>query len=481
LFNDRLNLIMREIQSDKKNFQKNAKHSNTVSYDKSSLGNFIYSYKLLFQVAKHNRTETALQYIQGLLSLEKGKANMERMEEEIPESEYQAYQHFITHSKWDYKGILSKVFRDTSDLMETIKTKSKKPTGLIIDESAHLKKGEKSVAVGRQYAGVVGKVDNCQVGVYTSMVNDTRAGLVNERLFIPENWVKDKARCKLAGISQEHIKFKTKPQLALEMVDEMVNEGVKFDWVGGDGLYGHNRELRAGLDARGLLFILDVHKDETVFIERPQFCIPPKSGKRGRPSKKTKPDKTPLRVDKYVKQLDAGDWKIERKIRKTHKGWKRSKVHLKKVWVFEAESDQVKERTLIITQTMDGKKEIKYSLSNGKLEDYSHHEFAYLQSQRYWVERTFDDAKNEIGMSDYQIRKWLGWHHHHALVFMAGLYLLKQKIEHETEAPLMSIRDARILIIVSLFGTKKDLEIRLEQMKTRHEIRQKDIDRHYKT
>jgi SRSO17 transposase len=121
------------------------------------------------------------------------------------------------------------------------------------------------------------------------MVNDTRAGLVNERLFIPENWVKDKARCKLAGISQEHIKFKTKPQLALEMVDEMVNEGVKFDWVGGDGLYGHNRELRAGLDARGLLFILDVHKDETVFIERPQFCIPPKSGKRGRPSKKTKP------------------------------------------------------------------------------------------------------------------------------------------------------------------------------------------------
>jgi SRSO17 transposase len=176
LFNDRLNLIMREIQSDKKIFQKNAKHSNTVSYDKSSLGNFIYSYKLLFQVAKHNRTETALQYIQGLLSLEKGKANMERMEEEIPESEYQAYQHFITHSKWDYKGILSKVFRDTSDLMETIKTKSKKPTGLIIDESAHLKKGEKSVAVGRQYAGVVGKVDNCQVGVYTSMVNDTPGG-----------------------------------------------------------------------------------------------------------------------------------------------------------------------------------------------------------------------------------------------------------------------------------------------------------------
>jgi len=138
---------------------------------------------------------------------------MERMEEEI------------------------KVFKDTSQVMEAIKMKSKKPTGLIIDESAHLKKGIKSVAVGRQYAGVVGKVDNCQVGVYASLVNDHRAGLVNERLFIPKNWVNGKASCKLAGIPEEYIKFKTKPQLAMEMIDEMVNEGVEFDWVGGDEGY----------------------------------------------------------------------------------------------------------------------------------------------------------------------------------------------------------------------------------------------------
>jgi len=138
-------------------------------------------------------------------------------------------------------------------------------------------------------------------------------------------------------------------------------------------------------------------------------------------------------------------------------------------------------QTLIITQTIDGKKETKYSLSNAKTDEYTEHEFAYFQSQRYWVERTFDDAKNELGMSDYQIRKWLGWHHHHSLVLMAGLYLLMQKIEHETDAPLMSIRDARILIIIGLFGSKKDMEMRLEQMKLRHKVRQKDIDRRYKT
>ncbi|MCH8319278.1 MAG: transposase [Bacteroidetes bacterium] len=109
-------------------------------------------------------------------------------EEEIPDSEYRAYQHFLTYSKWDHNEVLSKVCRDTSQILKLNKAKSKKPTGLIVDESAHLKKGTKSVAVGKQYAGVVGKVENCQVGVYASMVNDNRAGLVNERLFIPETW-----------------------------------------------------------------------------------------------------------------------------------------------------------------------------------------------------------------------------------------------------------------------------------------------------
>jgi len=464
-------------QTDKKTFQNFSNHCKSASY----LSNFIFSFNLFFQVARHNRTQTALQYIQGLLTLEKGKANMERMEEEIPASDYREYQHFLTNSNWDYKGILSKVRKDTSDALRLNKEKSNKPTGFIIDESGHLKKGIKSVGVGKQYAGVVGKVENCQVGVYASMVNDHRSGLVNERLFIPEKWIKDKPRCKEAGIPAEEVTFRTKPQLALEMIDEMVNEGIKFDWVGGDGLYGHNKELREGLDKRGLLFVLDVHKDEKVFLEKPEFSIPQKSGKRGRPSKTPKPNIDSIRLDKYIKQLNNNDWSIEKKLRKTHKGWKKLKVHCKKIWVYQENGNEIKELTLIITQTMDGNKDTKYSFSNGGINQYTPREFAYFQIQRYWVERNFDDAKNEVGMSDYQVRKWNGWHHHHALVFMASLFLLKQKIDYQKEAPLMSIRDARILVIVSLFGNQKDMETRLEQMKIRHKNRQNDIDRRCKT
>ncbi|MGL1889670.1 MAG: transposase [Reichenbachiella sp.] len=246
----------------------------------------------------------------------------ERMVEEIPDSEYRMYQHFFTNSKWSHRDVLCKVGTELSHLLKSNKTKSNKPTGLIVDESSHLKKGNKSVAVGRQYAGVIGKVDNCQVGDYASMVNDNRAGVVNERLFIAQSWTDDKKRCEKAGIPEDQHSFKTKPQLALDMIDEMINNNVEFDWVGGDGLYGHNTELRMGLDQRELLFILDVHKDEKVFLSYPEYSIVSNSGKRGRPSKKLKPNIDSIRLDKYVGGLENEDWSEPTKIRKTQKGWK---------------------------------------------------------------------------------------------------------------------------------------------------------------
>ncbi len=462
-------------QSDKKTFENYVNGCNTVPY----LREYVYDFYSCFQVAQHNQTIIALQYTQGLLALEKGKANMERMEEEIPDSEYRAYQHFLTGSKWDHQSVLSKVARQTSDLLKTNKVESGKLTGFIVDESAHLKKGEKSVGVSKQYAGVVGKVENCQVGVYASMVNDHRATIVNERLFLPQKWVNDQLRSQTAGIPKADIKFKTKPQLALEMIDQALDEGIDFDWIGGDGLYGHNRELRDGLEQRKLLYVLDVHKDEKIFTELPTFVLPKKTNKRGRPSKKLKPSIDPIRLDKYLKQLNHQDWHIEKKIRKTHKGWKKLKVHTCNVWILN--DGEFKELTLLITQTMDGKKETKYSLSNGGIDQYTPREYAYFQCQRYWVERTFDDAKNELGMSDYQVRKWSGWHHHQSLVIMAGLFLLKQRMDAQHDIPLMSVRDARILMIVSLFGNQQELDKRLEQMQVRHQKIQADINRHYKT
>ena len=215
---------------------------------------FVGRYKTWFWSYRFDNTPVAINYLKGLLSCPKGEANMERMEEQVENSEYRAYQHFISNSKWDYEGLQKQVAQDTSKLMGKQKEANHLPVGYIVDESAHLKKGTKSAGVGRQYAGVIGKVDNCRVGVYASLVNGGSASIINERLFLPESWTNDSARCEGAKIPEASRTFKTKPELALEMIKQDIARGINFDWIGGDGLYGHNTKLCDGLDGLCLFF-----------------------------------------------------------------------------------------------------------------------------------------------------------------------------------------------------------------------------------
>jgi SRSO17 transposase len=398
---------MTQTQS-KKNFLQNS------SLPDSYYEEYFLSYNDIFTVYRRDNSQTAKDYLSGLLKCEKGHANMERIEEEIDSSTYSAYQHFISNSKWDYQELIRRIGCDAWELLKKNKEKNGKPIGLVIDESAHLKKGKESVGVSKQYAGVAGKIDNCQVAVYGSLVNDTMATIINEKLFLPENWTSSKQRCDKAKIPEECREYKTKPELALEIFDEAIEQGIEFDWFGGDGLYGHSNELTKSLDERGKLYVLDVHKDEYVFLEEPRIFIPEKKNGKGRQPEKPQADGEPCRLDHYVSGLNHIDW-LKAKVRKTAKGWLKVKVHVVDVWVWDGEEERARKRTLIITKTKEKKPRIKYSFSNGGADAFHPKEYAYFQAQRYWVERTFDDSKNELGMSDYQIRKWIGWHHHQSM------------------------------------------------------------------
>lgn len=399
---------------------------------------------------------------------------MERIDELNDKENYHAYHHFISESKWSARDVLDNLAGQVSSYMLSKKKASGTPTGYIIDESSHLKKGNSSVGVCRQYAGVIGKVDNCQIGVYASLCNGTEATLINEKLFLPKAWTEDPKRCEKAGIPEDEAIHRTKPQLALEMIDHDISKGVKFDWVGGDGLYGHNTEFTKGLDERGLMYLLDVHKDERVFLSETAIQKPTRTGNRGRPSTKLQADAETIRLDEYVKGLTKQDWS-KVKVRKMAKGWLVLNVHVCKVWHWDGEEEQARPRTLVITRSRDKQKRTKYSFSNAAIEDYTLKDFAYFQSQRYWVERCFDDTKNEIGLSDYQVRKWVGWHHHHALVMLAAFFLLQERANHKNNYPLMSTRDARILIIAQMFGTDDLYQKIWRQMVNRHKARYKDI------
>jgi SRSO17 transposase len=447
--------------------------------NKVSLRLFIEKYGKLFVVYRRDNVKTAYSYLLGLMKCEKNHTNIERMVEQVPEQAYHQYHNFLSESKWDYQEVNDRTAIEASVLLASCKAKSGKPTGLIIDESSHLKKGNESVAVARQYAGVCGKVDNCQVAVYTSLCNEENTTLIGTSLFLPQKWIEDKVRCDKAGIPVTRQVFQTKPQMALSLIKSNIKLGVKFDWIGGDGLYGHNTELTIELDKERLFYVLDVHKDELIYLEEPSFSIPQKKGTRGATPIKVKADKTAFRIDKYFQNIEPDQWDRVQ-VRKTAKGWKYVLAHTVAVWHWDGNEDTARARILVITKTEEPNPKVKYSFSNGTAADYTTQEYVYFQCSRYWVERSFDDTKNELGLSGYQVRKWVAWQHHQALVIMASLYMLNVKIEQKPEYELMSIRDARIMIIAHLFSDEATIKVLHDQMIIRHKNRKRDIDRFYK-
>jgi SRSO17 transposase len=147
-------------------------------------------------------THVAQEYLSGLLQCEKGHANMERMVEKMNDSDYKRYIHFLSVSKWSAADLNLVTMKTVDRLLREQKIKSGLPTEFVIDETSHLKKGLKSVGVAPQYAGVVGKVDNCQVAVPASFGNEKFCSLVGSELFLPEASTNDKERCDIAGVPE---------------------------------------------------------------------------------------------------------------------------------------------------------------------------------------------------------------------------------------------------------------------------------------
>ncbi|MCP4400014.1 MAG: transposase [bacterium] len=169
---------------------------------------------------------------------------------------------------------------------------------------------------------------------------------------------------------------------------------MQWDWIGGDGLYGHNYELTVGLDERDLLYVLDVHKDELIYEEEPQIAVPPRTHAQGRTPTKAYADRESIRLDRSCAALSDDDWELVT-IRKGEKGWLKRQVHVATVWVWNEKEDRARRRTLVISRTLGRTPKTTYSFSNGTREDDTVQEYAYVHAQRYWVERCFDDAKNE--------------------------------------------------------------------------------------
>ena len=429
-------------------------------------------YKEVFKTSTHNKLAIGTQYIKGLFQGQ--KRNMERMSERVVESEYNRIQHFISEWPWDARLGFDKVAKDTSKVFESYER-----VALLIDESAHRKKGQLSVGVARQWCGTIGKVDNCQVAVYAALSAEKYYGLIDTALYLPQSWTEDEERCKKAKVPKEDMTYKTKVELALDIVKHQLAIGTRFHYIGADGLYGNSYWFGQQLDKLQQLFVLEVHSDQYVYTQPPQIYLPEKQGIKGRQPKLYKALGEVTEVNEIGQKIADNQWEKIR-LRQTGKGDLNCLVYTQKVYVWDGSSSYYSERILIIrvTVTKDGNREYKYALSNAKENEFTTEELVQMQSQRYFVERSFQDAKQEAGMSQYQVRGWLAWHHHMVMVMMAMHFILSEKVLFKEEMPLLSAYDVRE-IMLNIYPRKgmNQKEI-MEQIKKRHEQRRIQLSKH---
>ncbi len=411
----------------------------------------------------------ARHYLTGLLGTQRRK-NMERIESDVAESDYENLQQFISDSPWEHGAVMTQVAREAE-----VTLGGQPDTALYVDESSFTKKGEASVGVQRQYCGRLGKVENCQVGVFASLGCGPRAALVDFRLFLPESWAQDPARCAKAKVPEAGRVHRTKPELALEMVVAARARGSTHRWVGADEVYGNSHAFTSGLDDLGEVFMVDVACKTAVWTRDPGPQAPaPSAGHRGRPRTRVQPK---AKGDKAVRvdRLTADHFEREARevtIRDATKGPRQARVWVCPVWEWDGKTPAARARLLVVRQDADGT--FKYSLSNASTAT-SWERLAYMQAQRFWIERCFQDAKSELGMAQYEVRGWTGWHHHMALVCLALLFSLKERCLAKKDTPLLSTRDIVELLAFYLPRRPRCEAEVLRQMQQRHAARRRDL------
>jgi len=362
-----------------------------------------------------------LSYLKGVLRL-KTDRNMARIAREAGVSE-QTMQHFMSHSPWSGSDMIKQV-------QQAVCERDALQGGvLILDESADVKSGESSAGAARQHNGRLGKIEQSQVGVYLSYAKDRVWTLVDGELFLPEKWFgksADGQRLK-AEIPTERSTFQTKIELGWQMIERAQAAGLPFVAVAFDSLYGRSFGLREQCDQAGIEYYADIPADYRVYLEEPRLEF--ELNKHGLPSKKFQvvgPE--PLKASELA-QWPATEWETLT-LRPNERGLLRADFARYRVWVVSTKGI-IREETLLMKRNS---KEIRYSLSNAPSTT-PLLTLAQRKCQRYFVERSIQDAKSELGMDEFQAIKYRAWQHHLALTILASWFIAETRLDWEVDHP----------------------------------------------
>ena len=428
-------------------------------------------YEHVFKNKTKRFFDKATIYAQGLIN--GNNRNVEKISEEMNVNYFQM-QNFITDSNWDGRQLINQVAREVSSLLP-----KQKLTGLILDESGWAKKGRKSVGVGHQYCGNLGKLSNCQVAVFASLNNGDFSSMVDARLFLPEDWCQDQKRCDEAGIPLSERTFKTKLEIAYDIILDQSKQ-INFDFISADGYYGNDAHFASKINDLGYLYMLDIHKNQSIYLDPTELEVPERTSSKGPTPTKLKATSPSTNVSDYMDTLEAKEWQ-KLTVRNTTKGKLTGYYHFAKVYVWNKTIDRIEQRLLVIrkTFTSNNELEIKFSFSNANLEQYTPEVVAYMQAQRFFVEHCIKESKQILGIDQFQTRKWNAWVHQVALNFLVSSFILKEKLLNNEDLPLLSARDIKELIVFQLYKQMTDEQM-YDKIINRHIKRQKDINAAYK-
>jgi SRSO17 transposase len=351
-------------------------------------------------------------------------------------------QHFMGQSPWSCAELL------TIHQGLVVETLGEADGVLLIDESGMVKQGENSVGVARQWCGSVGKVANAQVGVYLGYASAKGYSLLDARLFLPEQWfaVTHSELRQLCGVP-ETLSYQTKPQIGLEMLHKAFERGaLPCQWVAADSLYGDSSAFRDGIAALDKWYFVEVSCSTHVWRERPEVSLPPWKGRGRRPTRLRlrNPEQRSQRVDTLAQQLPAWAW-APAKIKEGSKGPLLCDFAcLRVVEVREVLPGPAS--WLVLRRNLDDPTEIKYYLSNAPA-TIDPLQLVRLSGMRWPVEMIFRTGKVEIGFDHYQLRSWLGWHHHMFFAALAHLFLVRMRIFFHKRASALTVYQIHLLLL----------------------------------
>jgi SRSO17 transposase len=313
-------------------------------------------------------------------------------------------QHFVGAGRWEDEAVMAALRRHVAEGL------ADPDAVLVVDPSGFPKKGTASCGVDRQWCGRLGKVENCQVGVFVAYVTAHGSALVDRQLYLPEEWAGDRKRRRRTHVPKPVV-FQESWRIGLALIDRS-GPDLPFAWVAADDEFGRVAAFRAGLRQRRLRYVLDVPCNTLIR----DLAEAPAEGRRWPPWR---------RVDEWAAAQPASRW---RKLT-VGAGAKGPKVvRAIEAWVQtkDAGGGPGGRERLVIIRTVDREPQVWYTLSNAPaavpLE-----RVVRGHAKRHGVEEGLQAAKGEVGLAHYEVRSWVGWHHHMTLSLLALWFLVRER------------------------------------------------------